>query len=109
MTRASQVATMLSGGSLGSIFLFGNTDAFLRRGALEMTTRLRSIVWKQGRDYEVTFDIGGAQRQCICTVEEDGRIQFVNARPEILTTTGISPRWVANAVCAFDRCRLSDE
>lgn len=71
-----------------------------------MMTRLRSIVWKQARDYEVTFDVDGTQRQCICTIIEDG---LVEAEPEILTKLGIWPRLAAAAVCAFDEVRTPDE
>ncbi|KYG10471.1 hypothetical protein BE21_11755 [Sorangium cellulosum] len=67
-----------------------------------MSAVLRSIIWVQAHEYELTFDVGGATLTCTCTVLAQDGVRFVQAVPDFLSTLGISPRSVAAAVLAFD-------
>jgi hypothetical protein len=67
-----------------------------------MSGRLSSIVWVRDHEYEVTFDVEGATRRCICRVSEDKGVRFVEAVPDFLATLGVSPRLIAAAVIAVD-------
>ncbi|WP_437951298.1 hypothetical protein WME98_10950 [Sorangium sp. So ce296] len=67
-----------------------------------MSAVLRSIIWVQAHEYELTFDVGGTKRMCTCTVLAQDGVRFVQAVPDFLSTLGISPRSVAAAVLAFD-------
>lgn len=67
-----------------------------------MSTRLCSIVWVRAHEYEVTLDVDGAMRRCICSVSEQDGVRFVRAVPDFLATLAVSPRLIAAAVLAVD-------
>ncbi|WP_437951293.1 hypothetical protein WME98_10925 [Sorangium sp. So ce296] len=58
----------------------------------EVSAVLRSIIWVQAHEYELTFDVGGATLTCTCTVLAQDGVRLLQAVPDFLSTLGVSPR-----------------
>lgn len=67
-----------------------------------MSTLLRSIIWVKAHEYEVTLDVEGVTRRCICRVSVRDGVRVVEAFPDFLPSLGVSPRMIASAVLATD-------
>jgi hypothetical protein len=74
-----------------------------------MTARLLSIVWRQARSYELSFEIDGQLRTCTCCVIEVRGIPLVQMEPNFLDELGGRPRLVAAMVVAVDRFNQPNE
>jgi hypothetical protein len=68
-------------------------------------TLLTSISRLDEHRYAVTLEVDGTAQRMVCHVRREDGIEFVQSTPDLTMSTGLSPRLLAAALCAFDAAR----